>query len=81
MGRGQGGGGELKLILYDRALNRDEAQNYKLASPCENLSSGICGQRRPWSDCADAQSEQGLYCPLTESLDTAECMNGEQMPG
>ena len=20
----------------------------------------VCGQRRPWSDCADAQSDQGL---------------------
>ena len=24
------------------------------------------------------QSEQGLLCPLTESLDTTECFNGEQ---
>ena len=27
------------------------------------------------------QSDQGLPCPLTESLDTTECMNGEQRPG
>ena len=27
-----------------------------------------------------APSDQGLHCPLTESLDTAECMNGEQRP-
>ena len=26
--------------------------------------------KRPWSDCAFAQSDQGLRCPLTESLDT-----------
>ena len=51
------------------------------AVPCENVSSGICGQRRPWSACAFAQSDQGLHCPLTESLDTIECMNGEQRPG
>ena len=27
------------------------------------------------------QSDQGLHCLLTESLDTTECMNGEQRPG
>ena len=44
---------------------------------------GSCmwGQWRPRSDCADAQSDQGLHCPLTESLDTTECMNGEQRHG
>ena len=35
----------------------------------------------PRSDCASAQSDQGLHCPLTKSLDTTECMNGEQRPG
>ena len=48
------------------------------AAPCENGSSGICGQRRPRSDCACAQSDQDLHNPLTESLDTSECMNREQ---
>ena len=28
-----------------------------------------------------AQSDQGLCFPLTESLDTIECINGQQMPG
>ena len=29
---------------------------------------------------ADSEGpDQGLYCPLTESLDTTECMNGEEM--
>ena len=28
-----------------------------------------------------AQSDQGLHCPLTESVDTTECMNGEQRLG
>ena len=32
------------------------------------------------SACSSAQSGQGLHCPLTESLDTTECMNGEQRP-
>ena len=26
-------------------------------------------------------NDQGLHCPLTESLDTTECMNEEQVPG
>ena len=30
----------------------------------------ICGQRRPWSACAFAQADQGLRCPLKESMDT-----------
>ena len=47
----------------------------------KNVSSGICGQRRPRTACASAQSDQPLRCPLTESLDTTECINGEQMPG
>ena len=45
------------------------------------LGSDICGQRRPRSACASAQSDQDLHCLLTESLDTAECIDGEQMPG
>ena len=47
--------------------------------PNENVSAGICGQRRSRSACAFAQSDQGLCCPLTESLDTIECINGEQI--
>ena len=43
---------------------------------CENVF-GICGQRRPRSDCAPAQSDLGLHCPLAESLDSTECMNGD----
>ena len=41
----------------------------------------MCGQRRPRSDCANAQTDHGLRCPLTEVADTIECINGEQMPG
>ena len=37
--------------------------------------SGICGQRRPRPDCADAQSGLGLCCPLTEVMDTKEYMD------
>ena len=35
----------------------------------------------PRSACASVQSDQGIHCQLTESLDTTECMNSEQMPG
>ena len=34
----------------------------------------------PKSACAPAQSDQDRCCPLTESLDTTERMNGEQRP-
>ena len=51
------------------------------ASPCEKMSLGICGQRRPRSVCASAQSYLNLYCPLTGSLDTLEYINGEQRYG
>ena len=49
-------------------------------APRENVSFGICEQWRPWSDCASAQSDQGLHCPLTELLGTIECINVEHMP-
>ena len=53
------------------------------------VSLDLWRQRRPWSDCASAQSDQGLRCPLTfctpsyalRTSDTTECMSGEQMPG
>ena len=51
------------------------------AAPCENVTLGKCGQRRPRSACASAQSDQGLHCPLTESWDTIKCFNGDQMSG
>ena len=40
-------------------------------------SSDICGQQRPRSACASAQSDQGLHYPLTESFDTTEYNNSE----
>ena len=41
---------------------------------------GMRRQRRPRSDCADAHSDQGFRCPLSESLATIRCINGEQRP-
>ena len=56
-------------------------RNDKCPALCKNVSSDICGQRRPRSACASAQSDQGLHCPLTKSLATTECMNREQVAG
>ena len=50
------------------------------ATPCEFMSSEMCRQRRPRSDCAFAQSDQCLRCPLTESLGNTECISGKQRP-
>ena len=52
-----------------------------LAAPCENMSSVMYGQRRPRSTCASTHSDQAIYCPLTETLVTTECMNKEQRSG
>ena len=35
-----------------------------------NESASICGQRRPRSACASAQSDKDIHCPLAVSLDT-----------
>ena len=41
---------------------------------------GYVGSKGP-DQPAHLQSDQGHYCPLTESLDTIECMNREQRHG
>ena len=57
----------------------------KWVAPCENVSSGICGQGRPRLFTmnevgkASTQSDQGIHGPLTESLDTTKCINEEQI--
>ena len=65
-------------------LKLDNARKYSIihvwAAPLKNVSSGICGQRRPRTACASAQSDQDIRCPLAESVNTIECINGEQMP-
>ena len=67
------------IVLYISFLKPKISILPRQAKP--NASSGICGQRRPRSACASAQSDQGLQCPLTEKPDTTICMNGEQRPG
>ena len=52
-----------------------------LAAPFQTMCPGTCGQWRPRSACASTQSEQGLRCPQTDSLDTIECISREQIPG
>ena len=41
---------------------------------------GVCGQRRPRSACASAQSDQGLHCPITVSLHKGEQMSKWYFP-
>ena len=41
---------------------------------------GMCRKWMPRSDCASVQCDQDLYCLLPESLDTIECIHGEQLP-
>ena len=61
--------------IVSRKVRNDASTVILLALPCETVCSGICGQRRPRSACASAQSDQGLRCPLTDSLDTTEYMS------
>ena len=56
---------------------------FNWGASCENVSSSLCGPQRPRPACASAQSDQGLCCSQTESLDTVdsiEYFNGEQCP-
>ena len=46
----------------------------------QNVSPGIYKQRRSWSDCASAQSDQDLRCPQIKSFNTLECFSWGQMP-
>ena len=46
----------------------------------KNVSSSICGQRKPRSACAFAQSDQVFRCPQTDFLDTIECYNESKCP-
>ena len=53
--------------------------NYMIrAAPFENVSSSIIRQCRPRSASTYAQYDQDRRCPcpLTDSLDTTECLNG-----
>ena len=47
------------------------AAHNRFGRAMQNVSSGICGQRKPRSRYASAQSD---HCLLTESLNTTDCM-------
>ena len=49
--------------------------------PCKKRLFGHIRTAKAQISCASNQSDQGIHCPLAESLDTTECMNGEQRPG
>ena len=68
-------------LFFFMALTDTQFVSKIWAAQCENVPPGICGQRRPRSACASAQSDQGPRWPQTEPMDTAECMTVEQMPG
>ena len=57
-----------------------KVSNIVWATSFENVSSGICRQRRPSSPCALTPSDQGRHCLLTESFDNTEYTNGAQSP-
>ena len=57
---------------------------YQMNPPSEKMPSGLVRTAKAQirlRGCASAQSDQGLHCPLTELLDTTECMDREQRPG
>ena len=39
----------------------------------------MCGERRSWSACANPQADQGLRCPLTESINTVVYVDEQRM--
>ena len=47
---------------------------------CKNVSLGICRQRKLRLACTSMHSDQDLHGQLAKSLDTKECISGEQRP-
>ena len=61
------------LFAYIFVLANSEGYSYSAFIKCAMHKKGpyaLCGQRKPRSACAKAQADQGLRCPLTESMDT-----------
>ena len=54
---------------------------YYIFGPHHAKMCASADSKRPRSACISAQSDQDLHCPPNESLDTTECMNGEQRSG
>ena len=65
---------------YFISLSLTEACFLTWELPCEKLS-GHMRTKKAQISLHIRQSNKGLCCLLTDSLDTTECMNGEQRPG
>ena len=71
-----------KKSVQFRGMNyNDIIIDYYMGHTMQKGSSDICRQQRPRPAYTSMQSDQGLHCSLTESLDTIDCMNGKQRPG
>ena len=74
-----------KLLLKFKSLMQTNYPNHNkvtyVGRAIRKPSSSLSWQRRPRSDCASAQSDQSLRCPLPESMNTIECINCQQRPG
>ena len=68
--------GLMKSFMDWLILSNDNIPQCIWAASTKNVSSSIHRQGKPRS----AQSDDGLRCPLTESLDTLERINGVQCP-
>ena len=64
--------------IWRTPTDRHQVKQTTISATCQfilghTMRKGIYGQsgkRRPWSDCAFAQSDPGFRCPLTHSLET-----------
>ena len=65
-------------LLYQIVLAVRIASFKNMGCTLQNVSFGICNQRRPRSAYTSARSDQGIPCLPTESLESTEYMNGEQ---
>ena len=77
--------GKAEISLHTCTMSKDNlTETDQIAHRCCNILKWVLRhmrQQRPRLDCASEQPHQGLSCPPTESLDTIECINGEQVPG
>ena len=64
----------LFLFIYLSVLLAFSNSGYRYGL-CNNVSSSIRGHRMSRSACSSVQCDQGLYCSLSKSMITTECMN------
>ena len=70
---------KINLNDFNPALYKIIEGKYHLSRAMQKHVSGYMRTARPRPACASAQSDQGFCCPQTESLDTIECLSGEQI--